>query len=431
MRPGFPLGAAVTSSGLSTDPLPVLRALRAAEPVSWLPVLDGWLVTRYDLAQRVLRDAGTFTVDDPRFSTAQVVGPSMLSLDGAAHRRHRDPFSQAFREPAVASRLAALVAEHAARLTAGLAPAGSAELRRGLAGPLAAAVMADVLGLADTSPAMILGWYDAIVAAVSALSGQAQPGYAQPGPVQPGPAGDGHAGDGEARGDGNGSLGAAAFAQLRERIIAVAGRGGQEALLTVAAARGGLSPAEIASNAAVLMFGGIETAEAMICNAAWHLLTHPGQLAAVAADKALVVAAVEESLRLEPAAALLDRYATAGAVIGPARIRRGDRVTVSLTAANTDPAVFADPEAFDPGRFDGQRAVRAHLTFAAGPHFCIGAQLARLEAQTSVRALLAALPGLRLDPGYPARPQGLVFRKPPELRVRWDLPGPGAGPPAP
>ena len=79
----------------------VLARLRAAEPVSWLPVLDGWLVTSYDLAVRVLRDSAAFTVDDPRFSTARVVGPSMLSLDGTAHDRHRRPFGGPFSQAEV------------------------------------------------------------------------------------------------------------------------------------------------------------------------------------------------------------------------------------------------------------------------------------------------------------------------------------------
>ena len=92
----FPLGASVTLEALDVDPYPVLAELRAHEPVSWVPVLAGWLVTRRDLCIAVMRDAGRFTVDDPRFSTAQVVGPSMLSLDGDEHRRHRDPFAAAF-----------------------------------------------------------------------------------------------------------------------------------------------------------------------------------------------------------------------------------------------------------------------------------------------------------------------------------------------
>jgi cytochrome P450 len=86
---------------------PLLRRLREREPVSWLPALGGWLVTSRDLALRVLRDTRAFTVDDPRFSTARVVGPSMLSLDGAEHKRHRDPFAEAFRLAEVQARLAA------------------------------------------------------------------------------------------------------------------------------------------------------------------------------------------------------------------------------------------------------------------------------------------------------------------------------------
>ena len=79
----------VTLADLGADPHPALARLRAAAPVSWVPALGAWLITGYDLAVEVLRDARTFTVDDPRFSTAKVVGPSMLSLDGAQHARHR------------------------------------------------------------------------------------------------------------------------------------------------------------------------------------------------------------------------------------------------------------------------------------------------------------------------------------------------------
>ena len=97
----FPLGAAVTLHELDKDPHPALARLRASEPVSWLPALNGWLVTRRDLALQVMRDAETFTVDDPRFSTGVVVGPSMLTLDGAEHKRHRAPFAEPFKLAAV------------------------------------------------------------------------------------------------------------------------------------------------------------------------------------------------------------------------------------------------------------------------------------------------------------------------------------------
>ena len=102
-------------------PHPVLARLREPEPVSWIPALDGWLVTRHDLALQVMRDAATFTVDDPRFSTARVIGASMLSLDGEQHARNRAPFVGPFRPGAVRERFAAPVAAEAERLVAGAA----------------------------------------------------------------------------------------------------------------------------------------------------------------------------------------------------------------------------------------------------------------------------------------------------------------------
>jgi cytochrome P450 len=357
-------------------------------------VLDGWLVTRYDLAIRVLRDSAAFTVDDPRFSTARVVGPSMLSLDGTAHDRHRRPFGGPFSQAEVRDRLAGFVTAEAGRLVAAVRPAGQAELRRSLAGPLATVVVARMLGLQATAPEVILGWYDAIVAAVSELAGA--PG-AEPG-----------------------AAGVAAFSQLAERLHGVIAAGDPGQSLLAAAAEhvgrsGALSTDEAVSNAAVLMFGGIETTEGMITNAAWHLLSHPDQLRLVRDDPELLPNAIEESLRLEPAAAVVDRYATREVMLGDAMVRQGDLVTVSLAGAGRDPAVFADPDRFAVQRANANR----HLAFARGPHFCLGVHLARLEAHAALGALLS-LPGLHPGPAGAAPPAGLVFRKPAALPVRWD-----------
>jgi cytochrome P450 len=166
----------------------------------------------------------------------------------------------------------------------------------------------------------------------------------------------------------------------------------------------------------VLLFGGIETTEGMIANAVAHLLQHPDALEAVRADPALLAGAVEESLRLEPAAAVVDRYSTRPAEIGGARIGERELVVVSIAGANRDPAVFPDPDAFDVRRENA----KLHVAFAHGPHVCIGMHLARMEADTALRRLLDRLPGLRLDPAGDPAPRGLVFRKPAELRVRWD-----------
>jgi len=395
-RAAFPLGAAVTVAELSRNPHPVLRQLRQSEPVSWLPALGGWLVTRADVAEAVLRDGRTFTVDDPRFTTARVVGPSMLSLDGEAHRRHRDPFARALRAAPTRARLDRSATAHAVRLVADVAMQdGTAELRRGLAGQLAVAVMAEMLGL-DVAPRQLLAWYDAIVAGVSALA-EANP----------------QAGDGAEIAGAVPPAAAAAFAELSTCVEMALARRGEHSVLSAAAAD--LTVSEIVSNAAVLLFGGIETTEGMICNAIWYLLRDDAALTEVRADRMLAEAAVDEALRLEPAAAVVDRYATADVTLADATVRRGDLVTVSLAGANRDPAMFADPDRFDLHRPNG----RQHLAFAIGPHFCVGAQLARLEANAALTALLDQLPGVRLDPAQPSAPQGLVFRKPPSLHVRW------------
>ena len=418
-RGPFPLGAAVTMRDLDGELHPLLRRLREREPVSWLPVLGGWLVTRRDLALRVLRDTGTFTVDDPRFSTARVIGPSMLSLDGAEHKRHRDPFAEAFRATEVQDRLEGFVEAEAERLVSGFAAAGRAELRRDLAGPLAVAVVADVLGLGQADPAVILSWYDEIVGAVSALAGESGEPASEADPVragepeEPGQPGQRHA-------PGAGARGAEAFGELSASLESVISGGTSgphgNSLLAAAAGAGGLRRSEVVSNAAVLAFGGIETTEGMICNAVLYLLSHPGQLREVVADRRLVANAVEESLRLEPAAAVVDRYATANVPLAGAAIRRGDLVTVSLAGAGRDPAFFPDPDRFDVRRTNARQS----LAFAHGPHFCLGAHLARLEAITATATLLRMLPGLRLDPARRPGPRGVVFRKPPALHVRWD-----------
>ncbi|MFB6936824.1 cytochrome P450 [Streptomyces sp. HUAS 31] len=384
----FPLGAATTLDELTRDPHARLAQLRAHEPVSWLPELDGWLVTRRDLAMNVMRDAATFTVDDPRFSTAQVVGPSMLSLDGDRHARHREPFAAPFRPRAVHDGFASFIEREVDRLITALEPAGAAELRRDFAGPLAVAVVIEALGLLGTTADTVLSWYDAIVRSVSDITA----------------------------GRTAGPDGGAAYAQLRAAVEATIASRGTASLLGSAAGR--LTGPEVASNAAVLMFGGIETVEAMITNALLHLLRDPVQLALVRGDADLLDGAIEESLRLEPGAAVVDRYATRDTELGTVTIRQGELVTVSLAGANRDPAVFPDPDRFDVRRENA----RLQLAFAQGPHYCIAAHLARLETRIALQRLLERLPALRLDPGSPTAPYGLVFRKPPALHVLWDVP---------
>lgn len=390
----FPLGASITLADLEDNMHPLLHQLRAAEPVSWLPALHGWFVTRRDYAIEVMRDARTYTVDHPSFSTAQVVGPSMLSLDGSEHLHHRTPFERPFRRAAVQRRFRPPVADYIKHLLERFAAKGSAELRRDFAGPVAVKTMITALGLEHVSVAAVLGWYDTIVDAVTRVTAGE--------PVSP--------------------EGRAAFAALRDNLLpAIRRQPAANLLAAVSGAAQGLSDDQIVSNAAVLLFGGIETTEGMIANAFYFLLTNPVVLNAVRADPTLLPAVVEESLRLEPAAAVVDRYATQDVQLGDALIKKDDLVRVSLTAANRDPAIFVSPDHFDPWRSN----LRSHVTFAQGPHVCLGLHLARLEAHLALEQTIATLPSLQLAATdaarQAARPRGLVFRKPQALQVSWHV----------
>lgn len=381
MTSDFPLGATVTRQTLEADLHGTLRRLREHEPVSWIPALRGWLVTRRDLAVDVVRDSERFTVDDPRFSTAQILGPSMLSLDGPEHSRHRTPFAHALRFARVRDHFVGVVEREARRLVDELAPAGSGDLRRGLAGPLAVAAVAASLEFHDVDPVRMRSWYDDIVAAVSAAS-------------------DGVVGD----------VPVPASVDLLGRHVRAA-MGRDDGLLGDASVT--LTETEVISNVAVMLFGGVETSEGATANAFVHLLSNAEQLELVLSDAELMTRAVDESLRLEPSVVQLDRFATTEVEMAGATIRPGDFVMVSVAAANRDPEAYPDPDRFDVRRENA----RTHLAFAHGDHHCVGLHLARAETRAALVAAFRRLPGLRL--AGPVEITGTVFRKPRSVPAAW------------
>ncbi len=381
----------VTLAALEHNPHPILARLRTESPVSWIPVLEGWLVSRRDDVLAAMRDDQRLTVDDPRFSTGQITGPSMLSTDGAEHVRHRTPFARPFRLDAIRQRFATEAEAEVERLIDRFADAEIAELRSQLAGPLAARMMLTALGFDTTSETEVLGWYVRIVDAVTRIT----------------------AGE-ELPADGVDAY--TAFATAVQKALAHA----EPESSLLAAALGdaaALTLDEVTANAAVLLFGGIETTEGMITNLLHHLLTS-NCLHAVAVDSTLLDGAIEESLRMEPAAAVLDRYATVDLELAGVMIPRGDLVVLSMTSANRDQTVFTDPNRFDPSRHNA----RLHTSFATGPHVCLGMHLARLEARAVVIGLARRLPDLRADPQRSSSPRGLVFRKPPSVWATWARP---------
>jgi cytochrome P450 len=379
--------AAVSIAELTADPHPVWARLRRYGELVWAPDLDGWVTLSRAAGARVMRDAGTFTVEHPRFSTGRIVGASMLSTDGAAHAAHRRPWADVFKPVPVRDRFTRTLRDEVARLLDRLAAAPAPDLRTGLAAPLATAAMGAALGLDRLEVDQVLDWYRAMVAGVDTVTRGGDP---PPAALQ-------------------------AVAAVRDHVDRTLAGSPRDTVLTAAAAAGGIDPGRLAADVAILLFGGVDTAESMTAIAAYHLLTHPDALAAVRADPALLPGAIQESLRLEPAATRVDRYATADAEIAGVRVRAGDLVIVSLSAANRDPAVFADPDRYDIHR----RNAADHLAFALGPHYCLGVHLTTLQTTLALGMLLERFPRVRAAGPLPPV-TGFVFRKPVSLPVALD-----------
>lgn len=167
-----------------------------------------------------------------------------------------------------------------------------------------------------------------------------------------------------------------------------------------------------------LLTGGVETVASALPSFVFTLLTRPDLLEQLRKSPELMPGAVEELLRYVPinTAAMFARYALEDVRFGDTVVRTGDPVLAALHAANRDPEVFEDPETID-----FTRSPNPHVAFGHGPHHCIGAQLARLELQESLTALLARLPELRLADGVEGVEwkYGVIVRGPSTLPIAW------------
>jgi cytochrome P450 len=164
------------------------------------------------------------------------------------------------------------------------------------------------------------------------------------------------------------------------------------ALLTARDEDDALTEEEVFGNVMILIVAGHETTVGLIGNAVLNLLGHPDQLERVRSDPSLLPGAIEEILRYEgPVERSLNRWAATDVELGGQTIRRGDLVIAILTAAGRDPSRFLEPDRLDVTREDTR-----HLAFGRGSHYCLGAPLARLEAEIALETLFRRLPELRL-----------------------------------
>lgn len=386
----FPAGAAIEFADLERAAgEAALDRLRAAEPVSWLPALGGWLVTGQPAAREALSPRTATTVEVAQNLVRASLGRMMLTSDGGEHTRMRAPFERPFRMREVGDLFGAPIAEAADELVTAMAPAGECELGRAFAAPFAIRMAGRVLGLSLGDAARIDGFYTAFAGAM-VYDGDPEPQR----------------------------LADAARDELDGILQAEIARSRAQADASITSqvandAGAGLSDAEIAAQLRVIMFGAIETVQGSVMNTMLLLLRNPGQLELVRADPGLLAGAVDESLRLIPPVAFIERWTREPVQIGAVAMGPGEFVGVSVTAANRDPAAFAEPLRYDVRRANARHA----LSLSYGEHHCLGAHLARIETATAVARLLDGLRGLELEDADD--PDGFAFRRPRQMRLRW------------
>jgi pimeloyl-[acyl-carrier protein] synthase len=172
-----------------------------------------------------------------------------------------------------------------------------------------------------------------------------------------------------------------------------------------------LTEEELFANANLMLIAGHETTTGLIGNGMLALLKDPDQLQKLQVSPGLLPNAIEELLRRDGPVQFTNRVAREDVTIGGKTIRKGELVFLFLAAANRDPAHFPDP-----ARLDITRTDHKHVELGQGHHFCMGAPLARLEAQIAFSTLLRRLPNLRLEPGP------LIYRDNLNLRSLVSLP---------
>ncbi len=367
------------------DPYASFARMRREAPVLYSPILDAWLVTRYDDILTVLRDTRRFSSRDvifvgpvpPEAADRLPNGypwdhPSLINLDPPAHTRIRKLANQAFKPTAIAAK-EPMVRAIADELIDGFAADGEVELMERYAVPFPGRVMCRLLDVPQDAAADVIRWTDDFLVMLDPqLSAERRV---------------------------EASLGSADFADFCAAFVAdrrASPRDDIMSALILARDRDvegapALDDAELISIFSQLLIGGVETTRRLIGNMLLRLVEHPDQLAEVRADPALAPAAVEESLRHTSSTKGLFRRTTEAVELAGTVIPQGALVAVMWASGSHDETRFERPEEFDLHRPDA----KDHLAFSRYAHFCIGAPLARLELRVTVEQLLGRLPGLR------------------------------------
>jgi cytochrome P450 len=362
-------------SRIRLEPDPQYAELRRSEPVSRVQLPYGpqaWLVTSYPLTRVVLSDArfsraAAVGRDNPRETPADVsqVAESILSMDPPEHTRIRKLVGKAF-TPRRVEELRPRAADIASGLLDDVIAAGPpADLVDSFSFALPAIMICELLGIPEDDRHTFRGWADATVSGTVATPVQEQDAYLNL----------------------VGYLGGL-VAQRRAHP-------GDDLLTGLVQARDHddqLSEPELLVLAMALLVAGYETTARQITNMTYTLLTNPPQMQQLRQQPELLPAAVEEMLRFNVfGSAINPRIATTDVELGDVLVRAGEPVLCSRASANRDEKVFSHADELDFGR-----GRNPHVAFGYGPHFCLGANLARMELQVALGTILSRLPRLSI-----------------------------------
>jgi cytochrome P450 len=388
------LGAAVRlfDADVCGDPYPLYADLRAEGPV--VPSPHGWLATTYDAVNAVLRDS--------RFGHAEAAPPPHETREQAVNRRlfikqnppeHtylRGLVGKAFTPRTIAALRPAVEGMVDDLLTA-LPAHGSADLIAQFCAPLPVAVISEMLGIPTADRADFRRWSEDMVLPEGDVPPEAHRRWEE---------------------------GCRQFADYLTALAAERrARPGDDLvsrLVEVADQDPRFTDIDLLATCQLLLFAGHETTVNLLANGVLALLRHPSELDRLRADPSLVGSAVEELLRYDGPVHLTARHALEPLELCGQDIFEGDFLVLLLGSANRDPARFEEPDRLDLGR---ER--NAHLGFGVGVHFCLGAPLARMEAQVALPALLDRLPGLSLTDAPRTWRHSLMLRGLNALEVSW------------
>ena len=365
------------------DPHILLDRLRSDHPVMRDEAVGVFFLTRHEDVRGVLTDltlwrspakAEPAAVLTRRILEQAVEGldeadrqPSILLMDDPDHARIRHPLAQALyrRVAGFRPQVERIVDETLDALDG----AARFDLMAAFALPIPIDVIAEILGVDGTRLAEFRDWSEGVIQSLNPLRTPDQTAHMV---------------------RSSNALSAYMKAMLAARRAAPADDLVSD-MVGLQAQGAQLSDRDLTSNLIALLVGGNLTTTDLIGNGVRLFLTHPEELAKLRADPSLISAAVEEVLRFEPPVDLTGRVASRDMTVGGCPIKATQSMLVSLRGANRDPAAFADPH-----RFDITRKKSPHVAFGGGAHICIGAPLARLEAQVALPKLFERFPRLRL-----------------------------------